>query len=361
VFATLRLRSWVDDANLLEEVCSEVVCGKWYIYVHEDRLRRTHHPDNNPSSHSTLATTSNRYTLYTTQQPNHQDFLTNDTMHYSVLLTLATAATGALAGPLKRDTAETTTYACNPAHSYPGGAHCVSTNGALSLVTPTASSSSKACKATSKAPTTAAAATTKAASSTAAASSKAATTAAAATSKASSSSAKACSKKPTTTAAASSSAEASKSSAAQSAASAVSTKDATGGQTKIDGLTWTVQDFTRYCSEDKTGCDYNFKLTSSDHKLETACTIIRTNVKDAPTENWTNIPCTTGSDVKVSWGYSAQFGADHAFATLVVVDDKEIGYFGVADVNSKPVTTTPSNPFGSGQFGNLGPNPVYHV
>ena len=274
--------------------------------------------------------------------------LTNNTMHYSVLLTLATAATGALAGPLRRDTAETTTYACNPAHSYPNGAQCVSTNGALSLVTPTASSSSKACKATSKASTTAAAAAT----------TKAATTAAA-TSAAASSSKKACSKKPATTTAAGSSAAASKSSAAQSAASAVATKDASGGQTKIDGLTWTVEDFTRYCSEDKTGCDYNFKITSSDHKLETACTIVRTNVKDAPTENWTNIPCTTNSPVKVSWGYSAQFGADNAFATLVIVDDKEIGYFGIANVNSKPVTA--SNPFGSGQFGDLGPNPVYHV
>lgn len=299
-------------------------------------------------------------------------------MHYSVLLTLATAATGALAGPLKRDTAETTTYACNPAHSYPNGAQCVSTNGALSLVTPTASSSSKACKATSKASTTAAATTTKAASTTAAAgttyacnpahsypngaqcvSTNGALSLVTPTASSSSKACKATSQKATTTAAASSSAEASKSSAAQSAASAVSTGSASGGQTKIDGLTWTVKDFTRYCSEDKTGCDYNFKITSSDHKLETACTVIRTNVKDAPTENWTDIPCTANSPVKVSWGYSAQFGADHAFATLVIVDDKEIGYFGVADVNSKPVTA--SNPFGSGQFGDLGPNPVYHV
>merc|ERR1711939_339617 len=33
--------------------------------------------------------------------------------------------------------AETTTYACNPAHSYPNGASCVSTGGSLTLVTPT--------------------------------------------------------------------------------------------------------------------------------------------------------------------------------------------------------------------------------
>ncbi|KAM0708193.1 hypothetical protein Q7P35_004843 [Cladosporium inversicolor] len=317
-------------------------------------------------------------------------------MHYNVLLTLATAATGALAGPLKRDTAETTTYACNPAHSYPNGAQCVSTNGALSLVTPTASGSSMAASTTAAATTYACnpahsypngaqcvstngalslvTPTASGSSKACKATSKAASTTAAATTYACNpahaypngaqcvSTNGALSLVTPTASAAATSAEASKSSAAQSAASAVATKDASsGGQTKIDGLTWTVQDFTRYCSEDMTGCDYNFKLTSSDHKLETACTIIRTNVKDAPTENWTNIPCTTDSPIKVSWGYSAQFGADHAFATLVVVNDKEIGYFGVADVNSKPVTTTPSNPFGSGQFGNLGPNPVYHV
>ena len=33
----------------------------------------------------------------------------------------------------------TTTYACNPAHSYPGGASCISTAGSLTLVTPPAS------------------------------------------------------------------------------------------------------------------------------------------------------------------------------------------------------------------------------
>ncbi|KAK4495860.1 hypothetical protein PRZ48_013128 [Zasmidium cellare] len=34
-------------------------------------------------------------------------------------------------------TSSSTTYACNPAHQYPGGAQCISTNGQLSLVTPT--------------------------------------------------------------------------------------------------------------------------------------------------------------------------------------------------------------------------------
>ncbi|KAI6848132.1 hypothetical protein KC332_g8386 [Hortaea werneckii] len=40
--------------------------------------------------------------------------------------------------------AKPTTYACDPAHSYPNGASCVSTNGCLSLVTPTTSASATA-------------------------------------------------------------------------------------------------------------------------------------------------------------------------------------------------------------------------
>lgn len=38
-----------------------------------------------------------------------------------------------------------TSYACNPAHSYPNGAKCIFTAGALSLVTPAASATSYAC------------------------------------------------------------------------------------------------------------------------------------------------------------------------------------------------------------------------
>ena len=259
-------------------------------------------------------------------------------MHHHVLLTVALAATGALAGPLKRDTTSTATWACNPAHAYPDGAHCVSSSGTLTLVTPTASSSTKACKTTHK--VTAAAA----------ASSKATTTAAASSSKVTSSTSKACkaTSKATTSAAASSKAA---SSAAQSAASAVSTKGASSGETKVDGLTWTVENLTRHCTDDKTECDYKFGLTSSDHKVSQTCDIVRKDVKNAPVESWSNIACNKNSPIKVSWGYSDQFGADNAFATMVVVDDKEIAYFGVPNLNSK----------GSGQYGNIGPQPVYKL
>jgi hypothetical protein len=220
---------------------------------------------------------------------------------------VSTAGTLSLVTPAPSSTG----YACNPAHSYPEGVQCVSTNGALSLVTPTASSSAKACKATSKA---------------------------------------------TTTAAASSAAA---SSAAQSAASAVSTKAASSSETIAPGLTWTIENLSRYCAEDKSGCDYNFNLTASDNRPAKACTIVRLDVKDAPTESWKDIACTANSPIKVSWGYDAQFGAENAFATVVVVNDEEkaIAYFGVPNINSQPVTA--GNPYGSGLFGDVGPEPVY--
>lgn len=367
-------------------------------------------------------------------------------MHHSVFITLAAAATGALAGPLRRDTtssaeyacnpahaypngaqcvstngglslvtpapsttaASTTGFACNPAHSYPNGASCVSTNGALSLVTPAPSSAGYACNPAHSYPDGAQCVSTNGAlslvtpapSSTAYACNPAhaypegvrcvstngalslVTPAPSSTAYAcnpahsypngaqcvstngalslvtptasGSSSAKAC--KATKTGAASSVAA---SSAAQSAASAVSTKAASTGETKADGLTWTVQNLIRYCAEDKSGCDYNFNLTASDNRPAQACTIVRMDVKDAPVESWKDIACTANSPIKVSWGYSAQFGADNAFATMVVVNDEEKAkaYFGVANINSQPVTA--GNPYGSGQYGDIGPQPVY--
>lgn len=44
--------------------------------------------------------------------------------------------------PESRTVSASTTYACNPAHSYPNGQSCISTNGQLSLVTPSPSASS---------------------------------------------------------------------------------------------------------------------------------------------------------------------------------------------------------------------------
>ncbi|KAF5650610.1 surface protein SP1 [Fusarium sp. NRRL 52700] len=123
----------------------------------------------------------------------------------------------------------------------------------------------------------------------------------------------------------------------------------------VEGETWTIKDLTRYCGEGNEGCDYNFKI-AADGKTE-QCTIIRMPGKDAATESWSNEPCTDGSEFSVSWGYVTEPAP--AFAVVSVVKGKEIAWFGVSDVNGQKVTTTPSNPFGSGQYGDLGPEQVY--
>jgi hypothetical protein len=314
-----------------------------------------------------------------TTPPNHSQ---QNTMHQSLLIALAAAATGALAGPLRRDTTSSAEYACNPAHAYPNGAQCVSTNGALSLVTPALvtpapSSTGYACNPAHSYPNGAQCVSTAgtlslvtpAPSSTGFACNPAhsypegvqcvsTNGALSLVTPTVSSSAKACkaTSKATITAAASSAAA---SSAAQSAASAVSTKAASSGATVANGLTWTIENLSRYCASDKSGCDYNFNLTASDNRPAQACTIVRLDVKDAPTESWKDIACTANSPIKISWGYDAQFGAANAFATVVVVNEQEkaMAYFGVANINSQPVTA--GNPYGSGLFGDVGPEPVY--
>ncbi|OLN96792.1 hypothetical protein CCHL11_02305 [Colletotrichum chlorophyti] len=125
--------------------------------------------------------------------------------------------------------------------------------------------------------------------------------------------------------------------------------------TPVEGKKWTIKDLTRYCGEDNSGCDYNFAI-EADGKTE-RCTVIRMPGANAATESWSDQPCTSGSNFKVSWGYVAEPAP--AFAVITVVQGKELAWFGVSDVNGQPVTTAPSNPFGSGQFGDLGPEQVF--
>ncbi|KAI3535871.1 hypothetical protein CABS01_00804 [Colletotrichum abscissum] len=123
----------------------------------------------------------------------------------------------------------------------------------------------------------------------------------------------------------------------------------------VEGKKWTIKDMIRYCGEKNDGCDYNFAI-EADGKTE-RCTVIRMPGSNAATESWSDQPCTSGSNFKVSWGYVANPAP--AFAVVTVVNGKELAWFGVSDINGKPVTTAPSSPFGSGQFGNLGPEQVY--
>ncbi|PNP61453.1 hypothetical protein FNYG_13811 [Fusarium nygamai] len=121
----------------------------------------------------------------------------------------------------------------------------------------------------------------------------------------------------------------------------------------VIGKTWAIRNLTRYCGEDGSGCDYNF-IVEADGKSE-RCTIIRMPGSNAATESWTNEPCTDGSSLSISWGYVTEPAP--AFAVITVVRDKELAWFGVSDVNGQQVT--PSNPYGSGDYGALGPEQVY--
>lgn len=127
----------------------------------------------------------------------------------------------------------------------------------------------------------------------------------------------------------------------------------------LEGAGWTVKNLSRYCGEGNTECDYNFALSTNDARADEACTIIRNPGKNASTESWYGEPCATESDLSVSWGVSDQFSADNEFAVLTIINNKEKtkAYFDVANINNQAVT--PSNPAGSGQFGDIGPQPVY--
>jgi len=117
---------------------------------------------------------------------------------------------------------------------------------------------------------------------------------------------------------------------------------------KVDGKTWTLNNVNRYCGENSGTCDYNFDIVANG-KTE-HCTIV-----NASNKSFTNQKCADG-DYTVSWGYVAEPAP--AYAVVTVVDkSNELAWFGVSNVDGQAVT--PSNPKGSGQYGNVGPEQVY--
>ncbi|CAF3545123.1 unnamed protein product [Fusarium graminearum] len=121
----------------------------------------------------------------------------------------------------------------------------------------------------------------------------------------------------------------------------------------IEGKFWTIKDLTRHCAKDGKSCDYKFAI-EADGKTE-HCNINRKPGSDAALESWTNVPCNKKSHKTVSWGYVTEPAP--AFAVVTVVEGKVLAWFGVADINGQKVTS--SKPFGSGHYGNLGPDQVY--
>ncbi|CAD0046588.1 unnamed protein product [Aureobasidium pullulans] len=259
---------------------------------------------------------------------------------------ISTAGSLALVTPSA--SASSSGYACNPAHSYPNGASCISTAGSLALVTPSASASSSgyACNPAHSYPNGASCIST------------AGSLALVTPSASASSSGYACNPahsypgwkhigfghpSPSATAA-STTAAAPKASGTNAAAPGSNPK-------KVDGKTWSLNNVNRYCGDGNTGCDYNFDIVANG-KTE-HCTVVRMPGSNAATESFSNQPC---GDFSVSWGYVKDPAP--AYAVLTVVDKAgELAWFGVSNINGQAVT--PSNPFGSGQYGNVGPEQVY--
>ncbi|KAK2028633.1 hypothetical protein LX32DRAFT_562190 [Colletotrichum zoysiae] len=121
----------------------------------------------------------------------------------------------------------------------------------------------------------------------------------------------------------------------------------------VAGEEWTIRNMTRYCDVNNQGCDYNFAI-EADGKTE-RCTVIRHPGANAATENWTDQPCSSGSEFNISWSYIVD--PISGYAVIAVVKGGETAWFGIPKVNDQPVT--PSNPYGSGQFGDIGPEQVY--
>ncbi|KAG9756274.1 hypothetical protein KCU73_g5006, partial [Aureobasidium melanogenum] len=282
--------------------------------------------------------------------------------------------------------AAVTTYACNPAHSYPGGQQCISTNGALSLVTPV---STKASSTTAAAAATSSAAsdckskdnicrTTRKDGLSANMAQCAADNAAcqgacyaayntcrttrgpdglsANMAECASEYASCLGENPiastgglissfipysaTASTMATSTAKASSSAAAAAAASSAAVSAAAPGSNpkKVDGATWTLNNVIRYCGDNSNTCGYNFDIVANG-KTE-HCTIV-----NASKQSFSGQKCANG-DYTVSWGYVANPAP--AFAVITVVDAKnELAWFGASNVDSQRT------------WGNLGPEQVY--
>ncbi|THV99314.1 hypothetical protein D6D25_08925 [Aureobasidium pullulans] len=230
------------------------------------------------------------------------------------------SATANLPKTTAAPSATTSGYATNPAHSYPNGASCISTAGSLALVTPSASASSSgyACNPAHSYPGGAV-----------------------------------CTQVGSTLALVTPSPSATAASTTAAAPKASGTNAAAPGSNpkKVDGKTWSLNNVNRYCGDGNTGCDYNFDIVANG-KTE-HCTVVRMPGSNAATESFSNQPC---GDFSVSWGYVKDPAP--AYAVLTVVDKAgELAWFGVSNINGQAVT--PSNPFGSGQYGNVGPEQVY--
>ncbi|KAI5204517.1 hypothetical protein E4T39_03609 [Aureobasidium subglaciale] len=117
---------------------------------------------------------------------------------------------------------------------------------------------------------------------------------------------------------------------------------------KVGDKTWSLQNVIRYCGETSGTCDYNFDILADGATQH--CTIT-----NADNKSFSNQKCADGN-YTISWGYVADPAP--AYAVVTVVDkSNELAWFGVNNVDGQAVTA--SNPKGSGNYGNIGPEQVY--
>ncbi|KAL3424182.1 hypothetical protein PVAG01_03463 [Phlyctema vagabunda] len=119
------------------------------------------------------------------------------------------------------------------------------------------------------------------------------------------------------------------------------------------GASWTVLNLIRTCSADNTGCDYTLGVDTNDGGGDN-CSVVRTGVANAATESWYDVPCKAESRFRLSWGYAADGTPPFAVITVVNSETRETAFFGVSNVVGQNNGT-----YGSGHWGNIGPEPVY--
>ena len=89
---------------------------------------------------------------YSSAAPSAEGYSAPPAQGYGSSSTAAPSAPVSAPGYGSSASSSFATYACNPAHSYPNGAQCVSTAGTLSLVTPSASATAPGGYGTGSAP-----------------------------------------------------------------------------------------------------------------------------------------------------------------------------------------------------------------
>lgn len=89
--------------------------------------------------------------------------------------------------------------------------------------------------------------------------------------------------------------------------------------------TWTIQDFQRTCATDGTSCNYSYAINTNDGSAATKCTytVTGTSADPAARKAYQDVSC---GNYRIGSTWSGQFGADHGFQTLSVINGAKIVY-----------------------------------